>query len=123
MSENDLIAEYVKERYPELLGTFDFVAYKLNACARKSVEILAAQFAKIDFSAAQEATSKLAYYLSLANATENIPPLDCTGCKYERSTDIMKHVKFCNFCRRSKTDAVARENHEDLFVKKMEVKE
>lgn len=30
MSENDVIAEYVKERYPWILDTTDFVAYKLK---------------------------------------------------------------------------------------------
>lgn len=30
MSENDVIAEYVKERYPWILDTIDFAAYKLK---------------------------------------------------------------------------------------------
>ena len=30
MSENDIIAEYVKERYPWILDTIDFVVYKLK---------------------------------------------------------------------------------------------
>ena len=30
MSENDVIAEYVKEQYPWILDTTDFVAYKLK---------------------------------------------------------------------------------------------
>ena len=30
MSENDVIAEYVKERYPWILGTIDFAEYKLK---------------------------------------------------------------------------------------------
>ncbi len=30
MSENDVIAEYVKERYPGMLDTIDFDIYKLK---------------------------------------------------------------------------------------------
>ena len=30
MSENDVIAEYVKERYPWILDTIDFAAYKFK---------------------------------------------------------------------------------------------
>lgn len=30
MNENDLIAEYVKENYPELLQTMDFAVFKLG---------------------------------------------------------------------------------------------
>ena len=30
MSENDVIAEYVKERYPWILDTIDFAIYKLK---------------------------------------------------------------------------------------------
>ena len=29
MSENDIIAEYVKEQFPEILKTFDFAFYRL----------------------------------------------------------------------------------------------
>lgn len=32
-SENDYIAEFVKERYPEILDTFEYASYRLNvAC-------------------------------------------------------------------------------------------
>ena len=36
MNENDIIAEYVKERYPELLTAIEFTFYKLG-CALKNV--------------------------------------------------------------------------------------
>lgn len=35
MNENDIIAEYVKERFPEILETFDFAAYRLGVSWKK----------------------------------------------------------------------------------------
>ena len=53
MSENDYIAEYIKERYPEILETCEFASWKLNAAlkelAREAAEGIAAAFAKFDF--------------------------------------------------------------------------
>ena len=117
MSENDLIAEYVKENYPDLLETFDFAAYKLLAHVRKTGEEFAAAISEIDFSGAKEAINKLAHYLSLANATDP-QLLSCTGCKHENSTDIIEYLKFCNICKRGKNDEYEREYHEDLYEAK-----
>lgn len=35
MNENDVIAEYVKERYPELLDTLSFSMFRLRKAAEK----------------------------------------------------------------------------------------
>lgn len=38
MSENDIIAEYVKENYPEILNTTDFALYRLSVALRKFID-------------------------------------------------------------------------------------
>lgn len=119
MSENDVIAEYVKENYPDLLETFDFAAYKLSAHVRKIGEEFAATISEMDFSGVKEAINKLAHYLSLANATDP-QLLSCTGCKHENSTDIIEHLKFCNICKRNKANAATRDDYEDLYEAKEE---
>ena len=40
MNENDLIAEYVKENYPEILETYDFVSFKLIKAAKELEKII-----------------------------------------------------------------------------------
>ena len=50
MNKNDIIAEYIKERYPELLNTTDFALYKFSCACRKIVDGLKEAFGNIDFS-------------------------------------------------------------------------
>ena len=50
MNENDIIAEYIKEKYPELLNTTDFALYKFYCACRKVVDELKKTFRNIDFS-------------------------------------------------------------------------
>lgn len=38
MSENDYIAEYVKEKRPEIIGTIDFVAWKFRKVVSNTVK-------------------------------------------------------------------------------------
>lgn len=47
MNENEIIAEYIKERYPELLETFDFTAYKLNAACRALRDEIVERFVEV----------------------------------------------------------------------------
>ena len=47
MNENDLIAEYVKERHPEILKTTDFAFFKLGKRLSKLGEDLAAPIKKL----------------------------------------------------------------------------
>lgn len=49
MNENDLIAEYVKERYPEILQTMDFAVFKLSACCRRIANEIIESLKNIDF--------------------------------------------------------------------------
>lgn len=37
MNENDLIAEYIKERYPEILQTMDFTVFKVGKAISKVI--------------------------------------------------------------------------------------
>lgn len=40
MSENDYIAEYVKEKKPEIIGTIDFVAWKIGKVVSNTVKVV-----------------------------------------------------------------------------------
>lgn len=53
MNENDLIAEYVKERFPEILQTMDFAVFKLSARCRKVAYDFIESFKKVDFTKLQ----------------------------------------------------------------------
>lgn len=44
MSENDIIAEYVKEQYPWILNTIDFAVYKLKMQCKTMVDELKESF-------------------------------------------------------------------------------
>ena len=49
MTENDYIAEYIKERYPQLLG-FDYALWRASQVAREYVQRLASIFENVDLS-------------------------------------------------------------------------
>ena len=70
MSENDIIAEYIKEHYPELLATFSFAAYKLGRRARELAENLIEPIAEF-------------WVDSVLPVMENIPP-NLEGIEYEK---------------------------------------
>lgn len=40
MSENDYIAEYVKEKRPEIIGTIDFVVWKIGKEISNAVKVV-----------------------------------------------------------------------------------
>lgn len=40
MSENDYIAEYVKEKRPEIIGTIDFAVWKIGKVVSNTVETI-----------------------------------------------------------------------------------
>ena len=50
MSENDIIAQYVREKYPEILTSVDFGLYKFSVAWRNIVSDLKEAFKNIDFS-------------------------------------------------------------------------
>lgn len=50
MNENDIIAEYIKSKYPELLYTTDFALYKLGKGIKDFVNRFKENLKKINFS-------------------------------------------------------------------------
>lgn len=50
MSENDIIAQYVREKYPEILTGVDFGLYKFSLAWRNMANDLKELFKNIDFS-------------------------------------------------------------------------
>ena len=50
MNENDIIAKYIKEKYPELLNTTDFALYKFSCACIKVVDEFKKAFGNINFS-------------------------------------------------------------------------
>ena len=50
MSENDYIAEYIKERRPELIRSFDFVFWKMSRITEDAVKKIIDAFSGIDLS-------------------------------------------------------------------------
>ena len=50
MSENDIIAEYVREKLPEILTSVDFNLYRLSMACREFANNAVEVFKKIDFS-------------------------------------------------------------------------
>lgn len=49
MTENDYIAEYIKEKYPQLLG-IDYALWRASRVAREYVQSLASIFEDVDWS-------------------------------------------------------------------------
>ena len=47
MSENDIIAEYVKENHPEILNTADFALYRISVALRKFINDFNKAFSNI----------------------------------------------------------------------------
>ena len=49
MEENDVIAEYIKAKYPELLTSIDFAFFKIGMICRGFVNAVTESFKDIDF--------------------------------------------------------------------------
>lgn len=54
MTRNDVIAEYVKERFPEILTTIDFAVFNFKMACKSSVDSFEKAIKKIDFSHLQK---------------------------------------------------------------------
>lgn len=70
MRENDYIAEYVKEVYPELLETYSFASWKIRRVATECAKFNFEDALKIDFSKLNEAVAKMNE--SIKNAVKNV---------------------------------------------------
>jgi len=54
MSENDIIAEYVKSRFPNLLATVDFGLYKTGVVIGETLNGMSKSLKNIDLNALKE---------------------------------------------------------------------
>lgn len=54
MSENDIIAEYIRDKYPEMLGTADFALYKMALALRGVASSIVEAFQKLDLKELQK---------------------------------------------------------------------
>ena len=59
MNENDLIAEYVREKYPEMLESVDFAVFRLIKAWGKMVNDFSETLKNIDFSKLTEAINAM----------------------------------------------------------------
>lgn len=59
MTENDIIAEYVKRKHPEILTSIDFAAFHLGMACSIFSDSLRAKLKRIDFSRLKEALKKV----------------------------------------------------------------
>ena len=59
MNENDYIAEYVKERHPEIVESFDFAMWKLVKVAIKMRDDFFEAIKNIDFSKLKNEVAKV----------------------------------------------------------------
>lgn len=59
MTENDIIAEYVKRKYPEILTSIDFAAFHIGMVCSIFGDSLRAKLKRIDFSRLEEALKKV----------------------------------------------------------------
>lgn len=57
MTENDYIAEYIKEKYPQLLGV-DFGLWKFGRQISNAARTLGKVFSKIDYNVLREQMEK-----------------------------------------------------------------
>lgn len=55
MSENDYIAEYVKENHPQIIQTFDFGLWRAKKILNNSLQRIVENFKTIDFSGLSKA--------------------------------------------------------------------
>lgn len=59
----------------------------------------------------------LSYWKARDNMAEknNKEPAPCSGCKYEKSTNIKELLAFCTHCKRAYSHEEDREIHEDMY--------
>ena len=59
MTENDIIAEYVKRKHPEILTSIDFAAFHIGMDFSIFSDSLRTKLKRIDFSRLEEALKKV----------------------------------------------------------------
>lgn len=99
MNENDLIAEYVKEKCPEILDTTGFAAFK----AKKIMIETAKPYVEKLNEMISELYDKLKPQIDIATEIlkEKMEHDGCAGCKYEHEGEDGFH---CMYCKRNYED-------------------
>ena len=59
MSENDMIAEFIKEQYPELLDTFEFAIFRIQKHVEKMAKSIAEGIKAMNFSDLKKVLEKV----------------------------------------------------------------
>lgn len=59
MTENDIIAEYVKRKHPEILTSIDFAVFHIGMVCSIFSDGIRAKLKRIDFSRLEEALKKV----------------------------------------------------------------
>lgn len=80
MKENDYIAEYVRERRPEIITSFDFVGWKMCRIMQNAVKDIANAFKNVDIT---ELCKAAAGDEIRDCAPESVSCEDCDGCPNE----------------------------------------
>ena len=82
MTENDYIAEYVKERRPEITTSFDFVGWKMARIFQNAVKDIANAFKNVDITELCKAAAAAGDEIRDC-APESVSCEDCDGCPNE----------------------------------------
>ena len=67
------------------------------------------------FSTKEKAEAKLRELRDSMTEKNNKEPSPCSGCKYEKSTNIKELLAFCTHCKRAYSHEEDREIHEDRY--------
>ena len=59
MNQNDIIAEYVKKEYPEILKTMDFAVFNFKMNVKNIADSMVESFKKMDLSNLKKAITEL----------------------------------------------------------------
>lgn len=82
MKENDYIAEYVRERRPEIITSFDFVGWKMCRIMQNAVKDIAKAFKNVDITELCKAAAAAGDEIKDC-APESVSCEDCNGCPNE----------------------------------------
>ena len=82
MTENDYIAEYVKERRPEITTSLDFVGWKMARIFQNAVKDIANAFKNVDITELCKAAAAAGDEIRDC-APESVSCEDCDGCPNE----------------------------------------
>lgn len=82
MTENDYIAEYVRERRPEIITSFDFIGWKMARIFQNAAKDIANAFKNVDITELCKAAAAAGDEIRDC-APESVSCEDCDGCPNE----------------------------------------